>query len=78
MPAVLVRVLGRKCDDLTFQDAILPVCIPLTSQVRGLTGQGYTRHCVKGEDYPAIIDRNETDSILPPDALVESSDTMHL
>jgi len=49
---------------------------PLTCEVRGLTRQGYTRHCVKGEDYPAIIDRNETNSILPPDALVESSDTV--
>ena len=25
VPAVLTRVLGRQCDDLTFQDAILPV-----------------------------------------------------
>lgn len=44
--------------------------------VWGLTGQGYTRHCVKGEDYPAVIDRNETNSILPSDALVEYPDTV--
>lgn len=49
VPAVLKRVLGRECNDLTFQDAILP---------------GYTRHCVKGEDYPAIVDRRATDTIL--------------
>nr|XP_018259566.1 uncharacterized protein I303_07634 [Kwoniella dejecticola CBS 10117]OBR81724.1 hypothetical protein I303_07634 [Kwoniella dejecticola CBS 10117] len=45
VPAVLTRVLGRKCDDLTFQDALLP---------------NYTRHCVKNESYPAIIGRDNT------------------
>ncbi|WWD07144.1 hypothetical protein V865_005241 [Kwoniella europaea PYCC6329] len=45
VPAVLTRVLGHRCDDLTFQDALLP---------------NYTRHCVKGESYPAIIDREKT------------------
>ncbi|WRT70899.1 uncharacterized protein IL334_007898 [Kwoniella shivajii] len=48
VPAVLVRVLGHKCDDLTFQDALLP---------------NYTRHCVKDESYPAIIDRENTNTL---------------
>ncbi|WWC92518.1 uncharacterized protein L201_007477 [Kwoniella dendrophila CBS 6074] len=45
VPAVLTRVLGHKCDGLTFQDALLP---------------NYTRHCVKNESYPAIIGREQT------------------
>ncbi|ORY28005.1 pyridoxal phosphate-dependent transferase [Naematelia encephala] len=44
VPAILVRVLGHKGENLTFQDAILPQ---------------YTRHCVKGEDYPAVIDTEQ-------------------
>ncbi|KAL1412461.1 hypothetical protein Q8F55_000206 [Vanrija albida] len=41
VPAILGRVLGRDASDLKFQDAVL---------------DGYTRHHVKGEDYPTIID----------------------
>jgi hypothetical protein len=26
--------------------------------------KGYTRHCVKGEDYPAIVDRQGTNIIM--------------
>ncbi|WVF67835.1 hypothetical protein IAT40_002596 [Kwoniella sp. CBS 6097] len=48
VPAVLIRVLGHKCQGLTFQDALLP---------------NYTRHVVKGEKYPAIIDRERTNMI---------------
>ena len=32
--------------------------------VSGADLQGYTRHCVKGEDYPAIVDRRGTDTIM--------------
>ncbi|WVR08776.1 hypothetical protein IAU60_005834 [Kwoniella sp. DSM 27419] len=48
VPACLMRVLGRKCEDLTFQDALL---------------EDYTRHTVKGEPYPAIINREDTISL---------------
>ncbi|KLT45811.1 PLP-dependent transferase, partial [Cutaneotrichosporon oleaginosum] len=40
VPAILLRVLGRKGEDLKFQDAIL---------------HGYTRHHVKDADYPGLI-----------------------
>ncbi|WWD20884.1 hypothetical protein CI109_105361 [Kwoniella shandongensis] len=41
VPVILQRVLGHKGDSLTFQDAILP---------------NFTRHRVKGETYPAIVE----------------------
>ncbi|KAL7420902.1 hypothetical protein Q5752_004856 [Cryptotrichosporon argae] len=40
VPAILARVLDHDCAAVSFQDAMLP---------------GYTRHCVKNEDYPAVI-----------------------
>ncbi|EIW69330.1 hypothetical protein TREMEDRAFT_43923 [Tremella mesenterica DSM 1558] len=45
VPAILARVLGHGCQNLTFQDALLP---------------DYTRHCVVGQDYPAVIDSKST------------------
>ncbi|KAK4684179.1 hercynylcysteine S-oxide lyase, partial [Tremellales sp. Uapishka_1] len=48
VPAILCRVLGHRCDTLTFRDALLP---------------NYTRHCVKHEDYPAVISREQTEQL---------------
>ncbi|OXH22779.1 hypothetical protein J008_06257 [Cryptococcus neoformans] len=56
VPAVLAKVLGHKCENITFQDALLP---------------GYTRHKVKNEMYPAVIDKALTKQLLkddPPNA----------
>ncbi|WVQ86188.1 hypothetical protein IAT38_008356 [Cryptococcus sp. DSM 104549] len=46
---VLEKVLGHKGEGLSFQDAVL---------------RGYTRHCVKDETYPAIIDSHRTEALL--------------
>ncbi|GFZ51325.1 LOW QUALITY PROTEIN: hypothetical protein JCM24511_09085 [Saitozyma sp. JCM 24511] len=48
-PSILSRVLGRKCENLLFQDALLP---------------DYTRHHVKDEDYPAVVGRHQTTELL--------------
>nr|XP_019007744.1 uncharacterized protein I206_07378 [Kwoniella pini CBS 10737]OCF46525.1 hypothetical protein I206_07378 [Kwoniella pini CBS 10737] len=59
VPAVLTRVLGRKCDDLTFQDALLP---------------NYTRHRVKDESYPAIVGREQTNILAPREDILTSEE----
>ncbi|KAI9633417.1 pyridoxal phosphate-dependent transferase [Dioszegia hungarica] len=48
-PTILSRVLRRPVDGLQFEDAILP---------------GYTRHHVKNEDYPAVIDKQSAEKLL--------------
>ncbi|WVQ77138.1 hypothetical protein IAR50_006821 [Cryptococcus sp. DSM 104548] len=58
-PQVLLRVLGHKCEHLTFQDALLP---------------GYTRHRVKGEAYPAVIETDESTQQLDADLTSTQSD----
>ncbi|KAK8850714.1 hypothetical protein IAR55_004634 [Kwoniella newhampshirensis] len=59
VPAVLTRVLGHKCEGLTFQDALLP---------------NYTRHRVKGETYPAIVDKDTTNRLLSKSDVLTSEE----
>lgn len=80
VPAILLRVLGHNCEDLTFQDALLPV-----SDNSGITSrcpitdcmQDYTRHCVKGEDYPAVIGKDDTNELVSRKEWVESRYFLH-
>ncbi|BEI83739.1 hypothetical protein CcaverHIS002_0403430 [Cutaneotrichosporon cavernicola] len=61
LPAILARVLGRPIDDLSFQDAVL---------------QGYTRHNVRGEDYPAIINEKALHALIGNDINQLSKDDL--
>ncbi|ODO05983.1 hypothetical protein I350_05044 [Cryptococcus amylolentus CBS 6273] len=57
---VLARVLGHKCEKLTFQDALLP---------------GYTRHRVKGKAYPAVIEHDASSQTSDTESQSDPSST---
>ncbi|TYJ56553.1 hypothetical protein B9479_002800 [Cryptococcus floricola] len=59
-PQVLARVLGHECENLAFQDALLP---------------GYTRHRVKGEAYPAVIEHDGSTQTSDTDEQSDASST---
>jgi hypothetical protein len=68
VPAVLLRVLRTKGEGLTFQDAIVQVSCCLRQAVQRnvqLIGQGYTRHSVKGQTYPALLETERAEKLSP-------------
>ena len=81
VPAILVRVLGHDCADLTFQDAALHVSdllspgrlaiCPSRRIFRAAADvQDFTRHQVKDADYPAVINRDQTATLVPKEKWV--------
>ena len=66
VPPILQRVLKHAGDGLTFEDAILPVGIYSVLRRAQLMDvpQGYTRHCIKSEDYPAVTDVEQSKKLV--------------
>ncbi|ORX40856.1 pyridoxal phosphate-dependent transferase [Kockovaella imperatae] len=59
VPAILERVLRHPTDHLTFEDAILP---------------GFTRHCVKGQDYPAVTSVEQSHELMASTGPLDARD----
>lgn len=64
VPAILQRVIGRKGEELTFQDAILPVSWYLLNSANR---KAHTRHHIKGAEYPGVVDEKGTAELLGQD-----------